>query len=103
MANCPKCKAKLSLVKENETGKPQRIRCINQKTEKSGNDFKEVGSCDFKVNFSSKLYNIDVSQMKDLIAGKSINIKDNNTMTLDLSKKFFTNIEFGNKYAEEEF
>ena len=103
MANCPKCGSSLSLAVNNETKKPTYVRCSKQKTEKNGASFNEVGECDFKIQFNTKMYSIDKNQMKELLSGKQVQIKDNNKLSLDLTSKYFTKIEFGEKYSEEAF
>ncbi|NOQ32515.1 MAG: hypothetical protein GQ570_15525 [Helicobacteraceae bacterium] len=103
MANCPVCKSKLKLVTKKETGALAYLRCENQKTEKQGTNFVEVGKCKFKINFKSKLYDLKRDDMKNLLAGEKIKIKDGNILSLDLEKEMFTDIEFVDKYSEEDF
>ena len=103
MANCPKCGEKIMLVKNTETNQPNAIKCANQKTEKKGNEFVEVGKCDFKINFKTKLHDLTIQDMQNLLNGQTVKIKDTNTMTLDLSEKYFTKIVFAEKFKEEEF
>jgi hypothetical protein len=102
MANCPKCKSALSLVKDSETGKPTRIRCTKQKTEKKGNEFIETGECDFRVAFKTKIYSIDIEQMKKLVANEKVEFKGG-SIELDLTNSFFTKVTLKDKYTEEEF
>jgi len=98
---CPKCDSAIKMVKDE--GVPVRVRCENQKTEKVGSEFNEVGSCDFKINFKSKLYSLSTDDMKALLAGKEIGIKDGNKMKLDVNERMFTKIEFVNTQTEEDF
>ena len=103
MANCPLCKSKLKIVTKKEDKSLAFIRCENQKTEKKGVEFVEVGSCKFKINFKTKLYKIDKNEMKNLLDGKDITIKDGNILKLDLSNEMFTKIDFVDKYEEDDF
>lgn len=100
---CPKCGSPLNLVNDAETKQPVRIRCTKQQTEKKGESFVETGECDFKINFKTKMYDIDKKAMGDLIDGKEIPIGNNNSMKLDVNEKMFTKINFGEKYSEEAF
>ncbi len=100
---CPLCQSKLKINTKKDTGDLAYIRCENQKTEKQGSDFVEVGKCKFKINFRTKMYSLDKLQMKELLNGSEIAIKDNNTLKLDLTSDMFTKIDFGEKYAEEDF
>ena len=103
MAECPICKSKLKIITKKESGDLAYIKCENQKTEKKGADFVEAGSCKFKINFITKLYKIDKTEMKLLLDGKKIEIKDGNFLVLDLDNAMFTKIEFIDKYEEEDF
>ena len=103
MANCPLCKSKLKIVTKKESGELAYIKCENQKTEKKGSEFVDVGSCKFKINFKTKLYKIDKSEMKNLLDGQKITINDGNILQLDLQNEMFTKIEFVDKYEEDDF
>ncbi len=103
MAECPLCKGKLKIIIKKESGDLAYIKCENQKTEKKGSDFIEVGSCKFKINFKTKFYQIDKIKMKELLDGCGIEIKDGNILKLDLSNEMFTKIEFVDKYEEDDF
>ena len=104
MAVCPLCDGKLKVVVKKDTGELHYLKCENQKTEKRGNKFVEVGKCRFKINFHTKLYNLNKEQMKKLLNGEKIKIKDDNLLVLDLyNLQHFTRIEFTEKFVEEDF
>ena len=103
MANCPKCQSQIMLVENIETGANNLVKCANQKTEKKGNDFIEVGTCDFKISFKTKMHDLSVQDMQNLLNGQEVVIKDNNKMVLDLNEKYFTKITFTEKFKEEVF
>jgi len=103
MAECPICKGKLKVITKKESGDLAYIKCENQKTEKQGSNFVEVGKCKFKINFKTKYYQIDKVQMKNLLDGSEIEIKDGNLLKLDLENEMFTKIDFVDKYDEDDF
>ena len=104
MANkCPICGSKLILVKKKEDGKMAYIKCSEQKTEKKDSKFLEVGKCKFKINFETKFYSLTKDEMVNLLSGSAIEIKDNNILKLNLNKEMFTEIEFTDKFEEEDF
>jgi len=103
MAECPICKSKLKIITKKESGDLAYIKCENQKTEKKGADFVEAGSCKFKINFKTKFYELDKSEMKNLLNNEKIGIKDGNFLKLDLKNEMFTSIDFIDKYEEEDF
>jgi len=104
MANkCPICGGSLKIATKKEDGCPSYLRCADQKTEKNGKDFVEVGKCKFKINFNTKFYNLTKEEMKRLLNGADITIKDDNILKLDVKSKMFTKIEFTEKYIEDDF
>jgi len=81
------------------------VKCSNRKTEKVDGGFKEVGSCDFRINFNQKkVFGQDLTpaDIKKMVDGENIFSKKGHKMFLDLKNKdFFTKIEFAKEVEED--
>lgn len=95
---CPECgKGKL---KKGE----KMAYCSERITKKVNGKFVNEG-CNFSINFKQDVFgkNLEVADIKDLIAGKTITSSLNHKMSLDLANKdFFTKIEFAQKEEDED-
>lgn len=97
-SKCPECGAGLKLS-TGDNGEPTSVYCSKMKMEKQGEEFVNIGSCDFRILFKQKLMNLTLSKedMKRLLAGKDIVNPRGDRLSLDL-----TNKEFFTKYTKKE-
>lgn len=83
---CPKC-GKGTIKKNDNT-----VYCSEYKPEKSGNDWVNKGTCEFRTSFSQKIFGktLKIEEMKDLISGKIL-VNGQKKLKLDLAnEKYFT-------------
>ena len=96
---CPKCKNGNLKLKKNKM-----VYCQNYKPVKTENgEWVNKGSCDFRILLDTKLYKIEPSQVKELLAKGEIEIKtkknDKAKLILDLENKYNCRLVFD---AEED-
>lgn len=95
---CPKCK------KENMKKGDSMVYCAGYKPKKVGDIWNNEGSCDFRINFSNKVWGqaVTPAEIKGLIEGKTINNKKGDSMVMDLTNQYFTKITFAEKEEDED-
>ena len=88
---CPICQSGMKMRK-NEDGKPSMVYCDGYKLEKENESFVNKGSCDFHINFRSKMFGeVTTEQMKTLLSSQKIVNKKGDMLELDLkNKEYFT-------------
>jgi len=78
---CPKCKTES--LKKGE----KMVYCAGYKPEKVGNDWKNTGSCDFRILFDQKKVfgkALEPKDIKDLVEGKTL-VNGIRKLNLDLT------------------
>jgi hypothetical protein len=95
---CPKCKT--GTLKKGE----KMVYCSEYKPKKDGNEWKNEGTCDFRIMYKNKAWGSDLApgDIKKLVDGGTLENKKGDKMTLDLDNEFFTRIEFAPKPEDED-
>jgi len=95
---CPVCK------KQNLKKGEKMVYCAEYKPKKIGETWKNEGECNFRINFSNKVWGNTLSpvDIKSLVEGSTLTNKKGDKMTLDLKSEYFTNIEFAPKVEDED-
>ena len=95
---CPKCK------KQNLKKGEKMVYCAEYKPKKVGETWTNEGECDFRINFSNKVWGSTLSagDIKTLVDGKILTNKKGDKMSLDMGSEYFTKIEFAPKTEDED-
>lgn len=86
---CPKCSN--GTMKKGE----KMVYCSEYKPTKSGDEWKNEGSCEFRILFDQKKVFgkiIEAKDIKDLIEGKTL-VNGAKKLKMDLESQYFTKIE----------
>ncbi len=94
---CPVCGQGRLAVNSEKT----IIHCTEQKTEKSGKDFIEVGNCQFKLFLNqTKIFGkqLTIQDVKKLVNGDGVKNAKGDTMYFDkTAEPYYTRIEWAEK------
>jgi len=95
---CPKCGK--GTLKKGE----KMVYCSEYKPKKDGNEWRNEGTCDFRIMYANKAWGSALSpgDIKKLVSGETLTNTRGDKMTLDLENEFFTKIEFAPKPEDED-
>lgn len=96
---CPLCKEHDLEIRTSKSG-AKTLACSDYKPMLADDDdlssWQNFGDCKFRIPFKTKLYNLDLEEVKALMRGDEVDKKEL-TIKLNLENKFFTDINFKNK------
>lgn len=96
---CPLCKEHYLEIRTSKSGNKTLV-CSDYRPgladDDDPNSWQNFGDCEFRIPFKTKLYNLDLEEVKALMRGDEVDKKEL-TIKLNLENKFFTDINFKNK------
>jgi hypothetical protein len=95
---CPKCGK--GTLKKGE----KMVYCSEYKPKKSGNEWVNEGTCDFRIMYRNSAWKQDLTpgEIKKLVDGETLVNKRGDRMVLDLNSPYYTKIEFAPKEEDED-
>ena len=103
--NCPVCGKGTIKIGNDKNGKPNRVYCSERKAERVGDEWINVGECNFQLFLNQeKIFRktLSTAEMKKLLSGETIKNNRGDQMTFDKDSDYFTKVEFAPKKEDRD-